>query len=478
MQRLFYHILILAGLSFCAASCNKDKGNYSYHTPPIPVVTNLDTLYNAVIGDTLIIQPTVTISDKSHVLGYQWRISAGATASALIVNGLRLQMIYGLAAARYPAQLTIIDSTNGMKYFYPFIVQGNTIYSTGTLVLSNESGVSQLSFVLPNGTIQPRVYHTINGADLPPNAQQIVGLYNQYISGGTLFYYWILCSQGSNPGVKLDPNTLANVSTLKDNFFSTPSTMTPGYFVNTPSNGTMTGVLNGQIWAGAYQTSPYSPIYEQFGSPATGNYQLIPQAIFNPTFPYFLGYDVNRQQVVAFTNFGAPAYIGTGYTNPVASPSFDLTNVGLNMLDFEQINSANCYMFGKVANDSVYELKFGAAFMGFIQLSPLYKRAFPRQDLITADTKWASSPVEIFFFSSGSAVYEYNPLNQSVKPLTTDFGGKAITLLKASADGNTLIVGVDGSVFFLDVSTGKYGNIIRRIGNVPGSPVDIYQRGI
>ena len=477
MNKLFYHILMLTCLGLCAASCNKDKGNYSYTTPPIPVVTNLDTLYKAIIGDTLVIQPTVTISDKSHVLGYQWRISAGPNADALIFNGLRLQMVYGLAADRYQAQLTVIDSTNGMKYFYPFIVQGNTIYSTGTLVLSNESGVSQLSFVLPDGSIQPRVYRTINGTDLPPNAQQIVGLYNEFINGGTLFNYWILCSQGSNPGVEIDPNTLSNVRTLKDNFFSTPSTITPGYFVNNPSNGTMTGVLNGKIWAGAYQTSPYSPIYDQFSLPASGDYQLFPQAIFNPTFPYFLGYEANKQQVVAFTNFGAPAYIGTGYVNPVANPPFDLTNVGLAMLDFEQINSGNCYMFGRAANDSVYELEFGAAFMGIIQLTPLYKRAFPRQDLITADTKWASSPVEIFFFSTGSSVYEYNPLNQSIKALTTDFGGKPITLLKTSADGNTLTVGVDGSVFFLDVSTGKYGNVIRRFDNIPGSPVDVLQRG-
>jgi len=474
MKRLFFYILIII-TGF--ASCTKDKGNYSYHVPPMPVVTNLDTVYNAVIGDTLFIQPTVTISDKSHVLGYQWRVSAGAGNADLIAYGPSLRFIFGLAAARYPAQLTVIDSTNGMKYFFPFIVQGITVYSTGTLILSNDAGVSKLSFALPNGTVQPDIYKTINGTDLPPNAQQIVGLYNQFISGGTLFNYWVLCSQGSNPGVEFDPNTLGFVRTLKDNFFSTPTTMTPGFFTNNPSNGTMTGVLNGQIWAGAYQTSPYSPIYDQFSVPASGNYQLIPQAIFNPTFPYFLGYEANKKQVVAFTNFGAPAYIGTGYIDTVSNPSFDLTNVGLTMLDFEQINSNNCYMFGRAANDSVYELKFGAAFLGIIQLSPLYKRAFPRQDLITADTKWASSPVEIFFFSTGAAVYEYNPTNASVKQLTTDFGGKTITMLKASADGNTLMVGINGSILFLDVSTGKYGDIIRRIDNIPGSPVDLYQRG-
>jgi hypothetical protein len=239
----------------------------------------------------------------------------------------------------------------------------------------------------------------------------------------------------------------------------------------------MQGVLNGQIWAGAFQTSPYSPIYDQFGSPATGDYQLIPQAIFNTTFPYYLGYEVNRKQVVAFTNFGEPAYIGTGYIDTVTTPSFDPTNVGLDMLDFEQINDGNVYMFGKASDGKIYELKFGAVFQGIIQVNPIYKRVFARQDLIKSDTKWIGTVSDIFFFSSGSAIYEYTPKNQSFTPLTTDFGGKAITMLKTSLDGNTLTVGVDGTVFFLDVSTGKYGNILRRIDNIPGTPVDVYQRG-
>ena len=49
-------------------------------------------------------------------------------------------------------------------------------------------------------------------------------------------------------------------------------------------------------------------------------------------------------------------------------------------------------------------------------------------------------------------------------------------MLKASTDGNTLTTGVDGSVLFLDVSTGKYGDVIRRIDNIPGSPMDVYVR--
>jgi len=475
MQRLFFYILILAGVGLAVTSCNKDNGNYTYHVPPTPVV-KLDTVYNAILGDTLVIDPKVTISDKSHVLGYAWQLQTGILTPPIVASGAQLKLVFTLPAGRYIGKLTVTDSANGEKYFYNFIVQGSTIYGKGTLILSQEAGISQLSFVLPDSSMQLRIYKTLNGTDLPANAQQLIPMYNIYLNNGALFNYWIVSSQGSDPGVQIDPNTLLKIKTLKQNFFTTPASVTPGQLLNNPSTGTLEGVLNGQIYLGASQTAYFSDIYGQFGLPATGNYQLFPQAIFNPIFPYFLGYESNKKQVVAFTNFGLAAYIGTGYIDTVAVPSFDPTNVGLDMLDFEQINAGNCYMFGKAANDSVYEYEFGAVFQGIIQINPIHKRPFARQDLIKADTKWASSPKELFFFTSGSTIYEYNPLNQSFKALTTDFGGKPITMLKASADGNTLTTGVDGSVLFLDVSTGKYGDVIRRIDNIPGSPMDVYVR--
>ena len=475
MQRLFFYILILAGVGLSVTSCNKDNGNYTYHVPPMPVV-KLDTVYNAILGDTLIIDPKVSISDKSHVLGYAWQLQTGILTPPIVASGAQLKLVFTLPAGRYNGKLTVTDSANGEKYFYTFIVQGTTIYGKGTLILSQEAGISQLSFVLPDSSMQLRIYKTLNGTDLPANAQQLIPMFNTNLNNGAIFNYWVISSQGSDPGVQIDPNTLLQIKTLKQNFFTTPSGIAPGQFINDPSKGVLEGVLNGQIWQGAWQTAYFSDIYGQFGLPATGDYQLFPQAIFNPIFPYYLGYESNKKQVVAFTNFGLPAYIGTGYIDTVSVPSFDPKNVGLDMLDFEQINAGNCYMFGKAANDSVYEYEFGAVFQGIIQINPIHKRPFARQDLIKADTKWASSPKEIFFFTSGSTIYEYNPLNQSFKALTTDFGGKPITMLKASADGNTLTTGVDGSVLFLDVSTGKYGDVIRRIDNIPGSPMDVYVR--
>jgi hypothetical protein len=63
-----------------------------------------------------------------------------------------------------------------------------------------------------------------------------------------------------------------------------------------------------------------------------------------------------------------------------------------------------------------------------------------------------------------------------VTALATNFNGQEITMLKVTDGGNTLITGVNGIVYFLDISTGRNGQLIREIDNVPGSPIDVAVR--
>ncbi len=473
MQRITFFILF--SLTVALTSCYKDKGNYTYHVPAAPVVANLDTVYEATVGDSLFVKPDITFSGKDK-LGYEWRVDVPEQLKSFYFYGPELRMLFSFSAQRYSARLAIIDSSNQMEYVFPFKIQGNTIYSNGILVLSNESGTSQLSFVKPDSTVQPRVYAAINQHDLPANGQQIIGLYNQFLAGGYLFNYWILSSSGDNPGVEIDPNTLTDVRTLRDNFFSPPATIAPGYFVNNPGNGAMIGVLNNQMWAGAYQTSPYSAIYNNFSLPASGNYRLYKKAVINNDQGYYLGYDLDKKQVAAFMNYGTPTYVGTSYQDTTKKP-FDPANMGLDPLEFEQINDQNCYVIGTNADDSVYVMGFATDYTnGLLTLTPLYNQPFPRQDLVTASTVWAASYRERFYMNNGSTIYEYNPKNQAITPLTTTFNG-TVSMLKVSPDGGTLYVGVEGSLYFLDVSVGKTGNILRKIDGIPGAPVDIYLRG-
>jgi hypothetical protein len=470
-QSTSYIFIVLAACS--VISCYKDLGNYKYKVPPAPVVKGLDSIYPATLGDTLLVAPTVTIAETNPRLGYEWRIDVPAADTGLYFYGPKLQYVFGLPPGTYSALLTIVDSTDSMHYFYPFAVNGVTAYEAGTVILSLENGISQLSFVDTLGNMQPRVYRALNGVDLPSGPVQLIALADQYIAPVTTSSYWIICSGGANPGVQIDANTLLNIKTLKDNFFSAPATLVPGTLYPI-AGGVMEGVVSGKLYAGTTSTWNEAPVYGMFSQAPPGNYALYHQVACNGTFPYFLGYDSLQQQFVVFTNFGGPAYVGTAY-QVTDSTAFSPITAGLNMLDFEQINDQNCYAFG-MANDTLYELKFGAAFMGFVQLSPQYKRPFIRPDLITSTTKWASAPTEVFYFSSGSSIYSYNPLNQQVTQLAMNFNGQAVTMVKVINSGNTLIAGVSGTVYFLDISTGQNGQLIKQINNVPGSPVDVAVR--
>lgn len=463
----------LAGLSFCLTACYKDKGNYTYKVPPAPIVTNLDTVYKISLQDTLVITPTITIAESKPNLGYEWRISVPELLTANYYYGPVLKIRFLLQAMRYSAQLTIIDSTNGMKYVFPFFIDGQTLFSSGTTILSQTATGSELSFVQSSGTLLTGFYETLNGESLPAGPLQVTALFNQYLNGGAYFCYWITTSQGTDPGVKVDPNTFQKIATLKDNFFTPPASIVVGQVTN--NGGAMLGVLNGQIYEGTTSTASTSPDYGKFGLPASGDYSLFPQAILNSVYPCFLGYDVNRKQIVGFTNFGTPSYIGTTYgiTNTTA---FDPTNIGVDPIWFAQSDDQYAYLFGKGSDGKLYELGFSVGFGPGPNITPNYKRVFSRPDLVLPTTKWVASPLDVIYFSSGSTIYRYNPTSQDISALTADLGGKTVTMLKISADGFTLTTGVDGSLLYLDVNIGKTGSIIKRVDGIPGSPVDVNER--
>jgi hypothetical protein len=463
-------VLLTAG-ALLQLACYKDKGNYDYHMPIEPDVTNLDTLYKVFIGDTLIIDPKLKTTDPNGKFGYSWRIQLPKTFSDTTLTGVPFNFIFSLPPDMYAVRLTITDSSNGMKYFHDFKILGQTQFSIGALVLSQEGGTSQLSFVKPDSTVFPRIYKALHGVDLPGQPRQVINLVHQYISPSPALGYWITNTGTNDGGVRINSNTLLQMGTLRNNFFDIPAYAKPGYLESSP-NGVLQGVINGKLYVGASQTYYGSDVYGMFGVATTGDYELYEHAAFNSVMPYFIGYDINRKQVVAFTNFGSAAYIGTGYQVTDVT-AFDPKNVGLDLIHFQQINDNNCFAFGKASDGTLYEIKFGVAFMGFIQISPVYSRPFAQPALITPTTKWAGAPSEVFYFTSADKIYRYNPLNQDIKPLGTDFGGKAVSMVKVTDNGNTLIAGVDGAVYFLDISTGKNGEILKKYVGIPGAPVDV-----
>ena len=469
MKRLI--LVMLTAFGLLQLACYKDKGNYDYKDIAIPEITGLDTLYKAFLGDTIIINPTVKSADPNATFTYTWRVGLPKLFSDTTLTGYPFKFIFSLEPDDYDVRLTVTDNTNGMKYFRYFRIRGQTQFSVGSLVLSQEGNTSQLSFVKPDSTVLPRIYKALHGVDLPGKPLQVIDMIHKFINPTPALGYWITGSGATDGGVRLNNSTLLQYSTLRKNFFDMPAEAKPGYLENS-SSGVLQGVINGKLYVGASQTYYGSDVYGMFGVAVAGDYELYQRAAFNSVMPYFLGYDINRKQIVYFTNFGIPAYAGTGY-QVTDITAFDPLNVGLDLIHFQQINDNNLFAFGKAADGTLYEIKCGVAFIGVVKLVPLYKRAFPQPSLITPTTKWAGSQAEVFYFTSGDKIYRYNPTNQDLRALTTDFGGKAVSMVKLTDNDNTLVAGVDGAVYYLDVSTGKFGDIIRKYTGIPGAPVDV-----
>lgn len=468
---------IFAGLlvaSMLLNACYKDKGNYSYEKVDAPAIASLDTVYKAIVGDSLIIDPGVSISNSAN-LSLQWRIGGPDLKQDLVFEGKVLRTIFGLDAKRYSGRLIVTNNDNGMKYFRNFFIDGITDFSVGATVLSIEEGHPQLSFVKNDGTIRARVYEAINGEPLPANPICLIGAIKENLVPRVVRRYWVISNDGKEGGVEIDPNNFKKLKSLAANYFDPPATLSPSYFTDNPS-GTIHGIVDGKFVWGYDLTWDQAPIYGMFGVPLEGDYELSPHLISNyATGTFYIGYDVKKKSFLRINLYGTPVYFGTSYETITTTNAFDPKNTGLDLIHLAQVNNQNCYAFGRDAAGVLYELRFTVNFTGPFTFTPGYKKQFKQPELITAKTKWVNTNSGIFFFSSGSKIYRYNPDNETFQALSADFAGKDVTMIKL-IDQNTLVAGTEGKLLYLDVRTGVNGTVIKTVEGIPGTPMDLYQR--
>jgi hypothetical protein len=457
-------------------SCYKDKGNYEYNMPLEPKVVGLDTMYNAMVGDSLIINPTFENIAKEEIECI-WEIAVpeAIDPSQYTYEGNALRTVFGLQAKLYNARLTLLNKTNGIKYFYDFKIQGKTEFSTGSLVLSEENGTTQLSFIKPNGEVQARIYEAINLKSLPDHPLSVHFLANKF-TGNTPLGYWVICK---NEGVRLDVNNLKQEElkpgSIKDNFFLAPPTIEIGS-LQKHVQGVLMGVINGKFYGGITTTWDQANTYGMFGTYADGDYELHDKFILSNINDNvsMIAFDKNRKQFLRFNLYGAPMFFGTQYT-VTNSAIFDPTNIGLELLDIVQINNTDTYAYCKDVSGTVYELKFNVNFNGPFTFTPLHKKSFINQQIITDKTKMIASKTGYIYFAHSNKVYSYTPINQNLVEIDAKFSNE-VSMIKLSDDEQTLIVGAGTSLYYTNVSTGNNGVLKNTIQGIPGKAIDITWR--
>lgn len=469
-------LVICCLLLISSVSCYKDKGNYMIDLPVAPQVVGLDTLYEASVGDSLIIAPIITGIDSAS-LQCNWRIDVpeALLPEANRYEGKALRIVFGLQAKRYHARLTVTNTANGMKYFYSFNIQGSTAFSRGSLVLSVLDGVSKLSFIKPDHSVQPNIYEAIHGEKLPADPLQLYYLKNQF-TGNTPLGYWVISKHG---GVRVDVNNLTKEAikpaTLYDNFFLAPATIDVGHLVAHPQ-GVLMGVINGKFYGGTTTTWDQANTYGMFGTYADGDYVLAPEFVLTAVDNNFsvIAFEKNKRQFVRINMYGAPMYFGTQYS-PVNTDIFDPVKLGMDLVKIVQINNKDTYAYMRDADAKIYELKFNANFNGPFTITAAHKRLFVHPEWISEATKMIPSRTGYIYVAHQNQIYRYNPLNQQVDLLAAGIKS-AISMLKLEDDENTLIAGAEGELYYLAVQVGKNGELIKKVDGIPGRPVDITWR--
>lgn len=472
-----FQVVFFAFLLSCLGSCYKDKGNYDINMPITPEIIGLDTLYEAVVGDSLIIEPRFEGIDANQ-LEFLWNIMVPESINPErdLYEGSSLRMLFGYGAKVYTTRLTITNKANGMKYFHNFKIRGITEFSKGDVVLSIEQGITKLSFVKPDNTVQPNIYEAINGENLPRDPLHIYFMRHTGINNATPLGYWIVTKNG---GVRIDVDDLGlekvKPNTIRDNFFLAPATIEIGNLQNHP-NGVLMGVINGKFYGGTMQTWDQAHTYGMFGNNADGNYELAPQFIMSTINgnTIMIGYEKDKKQFVRLNIYGIPMYFGTQYT-PIDPGIFDPHNVGMDLLHIIQINNADTYAYMKDATGNIYELKFKCDFSRDFNFRSEHKKLFVHQDWINADTKMVATQTGNIYIAAQNKVYRYNPINQQIREMETTFNDK-VTMLKLEDDENTLIAGSEGSIYYMDIHVGRNGNLIKKIEGIPGTPVDMAWR--
>jgi len=472
-----YLIFIAALLLFVPSCTVEDNGNYDYVDVPRPVMAGLDDEYTVLLGEKLTITPNVTIEGKAD-FSYHWKVTlpTGYYES----DGPTFTYAPTSEAGSWSAKLILTNNVNGAKYIYPFTINTATIFSSGVMVLSNEAGVAQLSFVKPDNSVMPRIYKNMQGKDLPNNPLQLISA--NFWWG--MQFYWVLCGEGDDPGVKLDPNTLAITRTVRSNFIVPHTSPITFGFQHQRSNGSaLIGIMNGklaQTYAIGYPLSdPYGMWGDGYLVTGDGAYKMGNSFIY-VDYQYMYGYDENGRKLIKFESDGS--WVGDGYDVPTPAAgetlAFNPKNMDMTKVLFMCLIGTTHFAFCQNAAGIVYEFQFSRTPAAKDIITPILKRQFAGSAIVKSDSKWLYSVTNEFYISSTDKIYRYNRITQDLVALTANFNGDAITMMQF-ADNNTLLVGVQsGKIYYVDISLGVDGviNTTKTITGIPGAPVDAYIR--
>lgn len=471
-KKIYFSIIVLF---FVASACYDDLGHYDYTSTEVPIVHGLvDSTFDAVVGEVLEITPTIEHSlANTDQLSYQWTLMFPYEPFYLYYEGLTLNTVFPLLPGEYDALLTITDHSNDIRYYYRFKINAKTEFSIGTLVLTDVEGGAQLAFVKPDGTVMPNLYEALHGEPLPPQPLQLLAR-SLAFQPTNIIDYWIVCGDPQSGGVIIDASTMRKKSPLSDNFFDPPASFTVNNLQAGNYFGITTGIIDHKLYRGTTTTFYGFPTYGKYGLPAAGDYELADDYILagaeNPAPQYYIAFDTKKKGFVMFDV--ALVFTDTTYAVVNSGTGFKPKKLGADIFAMEQLNSSASLAFGRDNTGQIYEYNF-AHEPGVIK--PKYRREFKGDSLVRQDTKFVGTIYEDLYFNSDDKIYKFTHINQKIVALDADFGGKKVTMIKLDKINgkDVLLAGTEGALYYLDIDTGKNGNITYTLDGLNGDVIDV-----
>lgn len=478
MKRI--NILWIAVISTILWGCYEDKGNYNYEELNTPVIPNLEypnNMFYITDGDSLYISPEISYKiTQNPDVTYEWTLNKEviSTETELKIDAYKGKLGF------LRGSFNITDKSTGIKYFNSFTLTVSSKYQEGWLILTDNGGKSNLSFIretseVKNGkeVITFKMENNINPEGYGRTPIKLI----EHWTDNSSTLGEIMVMHKESDGVELDGNSLAQVVTTKQEFINEtyPENFKPKdalYLLWNSYIQTEDGVVYNRraIDVKGYQTG----VYLTLPVSANGGFKvekIIPSRYVKSYqgLVYEVSNNHRRYMMITDESSYSPEYAGlilpliyTKYPNDSYSHFDDLGDMVLRHGGFFNGSYGSSGYFTLLQSDSdnkyyMQEFVLGSSYGRASVSSFNYQTVFPGSDLIKEDSKMLVCPNNSrVFFTSENKLYHVDRAlkeNMIVREYTNPGFTSKITALFYHKYEDRIMVGLEnGEVYILNTS--------------------------
>lgn len=505
-NRLFIASSLLTTLLL--SSCYKDDSNTEINPVNKIQITDDKSKTPMIIyqGDSLKLKPKLSQSILKNIdqLEFTWILYNNNGSVNLAAPRMELSKEYELKylikpdpfvlGEPYILRLAVKDKESGVSSFLNYSLSVGNKYVIGWLVLEDKAGIGDLSFILPDFSVEHGIYTDRNTTAITgPKKLEITPfpVTDDISAAGKRLY--ILADNGSQEYNYLTMVKKFDYSFL---FFSAPSIQKPSLMTWT-SQYTYSGVRSPALGLAINNGKLHSnlvggfPGVKKWGDIALNpqgnqNYSLASYAVGGVSYPAIV-YDNIGKRFYRVQGFNPNPVAGTlesfpdGPTTGVSNPAiFDMNNVGLTMLfqdSADVVNDYNAIM--KADNNTTYLLRYKTANTSVAPVITLGKIAMNAPGILNYSAAAGSTSTPHIYYGTGNVLSTYETSSNTVVETYNFPAGENITAIKyakyfVDRTGAKLAVatwnGTVGKTYFFSInatgSIGSYTNVLSGFGKI------------